>query len=130
MGGGDAEGEPTTPQVYRRTGVLDTVEEWLADEDGAPVLLITGPPGTGKSEVAAQIATRFAQTKTGKHRIGTLSFRPGSRGGPTNVQMLLAQLEGFAEALAPARVHASRAHLGGTSMEVNASFSNDGTVGE
>jgi ABC-type branched-subunit amino acid transport system ATPase component len=62
-------GQPTALGVYQRTGVLDSVEERLSDEDGAPVLLIIGPHGAGKSEAAAQIATRFAQTKTGKDRI-------------------------------------------------------------
>ena len=42
-----------------RVWVFDEIDRWLADRQGAPLFLLTGEPGVGKSAIAAQVVLTY-----------------------------------------------------------------------
>jgi WD40 repeat protein len=47
--------EKLTQDFTGREWVFDEIGDWLSDPDGAPIFLLTGEPGVGKSAIAAQL---------------------------------------------------------------------------
>ncbi|MFJ4010586.1 AAA family ATPase [Streptomyces sp. NPDC090026] len=69
------------PDFTGRTAALDAVSAWYADPGAPPVLVVTGPPGTGKSALLGEVLHRFAATARSspdRARIGAVLRLTGS----------------------------------------------------
>ncbi|MFG3352750.1 AAA family ATPase [Streptomyces sp. NPDC048001] len=83
------------PDFTGRTAALDAVSAWYADPGAPPVLVVTGPPGTGKSALLGEVLHRFAATARSspdRARIGAVLRLTGST--PEDVSGQLARALG------------------------------------
>jgi hypothetical protein len=49
------------PYIQRRTALVDRIDEWARDPRAEPMLVVRGHPGSGKTELLAAVARRFAR---------------------------------------------------------------------
>ncbi|MGY1500131.1 NACHT and WD repeat domain-containing protein [Streptomyces sp. QTS52] len=80
------------PEFTGRSGDLDAVADWCSTVDTPPVLVVTGPPGTGKSALLGEALRRLrigAGHGPGEARIGAVLRLTGST--PTDVVHQLAE---------------------------------------
>ena len=81
--------------VVSRVGLLGLVGGWFAGAgagDGGAVLVVSGGPGSGKSELCRQVVERF-----GGERLAVSVLRAGSLGGTTDARVLVEELIAFAD---------------------------------
>lgn len=74
------------PEFTGRSADLDAVADWCSTVDTSPVLVVTGPPGTGKSALLGEVLRRLrteAGHGPGEVRIGAVLRLTGST--PTDV---------------------------------------------
>ena len=86
-------GTPETPWV--RESLLNQVVHWLQDPTGKQIMCLVGYPGSGKSEVARQVAEVVEQSDDAS-QLAAWSLRAGSSGGSTNAREIINDLLDYA----------------------------------